>query len=93
MTKIEKKIIVQANSKISDIYAEQEQKIPYPDGFFKTYSNYPIKAISLANLYAQIGDYDKAIDLLDDTITKSKSNDTIQEANNLKFLYLWKFST
>ena len=77
-------------SKISDIYAEQEQKIPYPDGFFKTYLNYPITAISLANLYAQIGDYDKAIDLLDDTITKSKSNDTIQEANNLKFLYLWK---
>lgn len=77
-------------SKISDIYAEPELKTPYPDGFFKTTSNYPIKAISIANLYAQIGDYGKAIDLLDNTIIKSKSNDTIQEANNLKFLYLWK---
>ncbi|MGN0031114.1 MAG: tetratricopeptide repeat protein [Candidatus Gastranaerophilaceae bacterium] len=77
-------------SKISDIYAEPELKTPYPDGFFKTASNYPIKAISIANLYAQIGDYAKAINLLDNTIIKSKSNDTIQEANNLKFLYLWK---
>ena len=77
-------------SKISDIYAEPEHKIPYPDGFFKTDSNYQIKAISIANLYEEIGDYDKAIELLDNTITKSKSKDIIQDANNLKFLYLWK---
>ena len=30
------------------------------------------KAINLANLYAQIGNYDKAIELLHNTITKSK---------------------
>ena len=51
---------------------------------------YSMPALELARLNAQLGSYDKSLEILNNSLEKLKTKNDIQEAKNLIFLYNWK---
>ena len=52
--------------------------------------HYSMPALELARLNAQLGNYDKSLKILNNSLDKLKTKNDIQEAKNLIFLYNWK---
>lgn len=72
-------------SMIKDLYpTDSNHAIPTPDGYYLT------PALELARLNAKLGNYDKSLEILNDSLDKLKTKNNIQEAKNLIFLYNWK---
>ena len=72
-------------SMIKDLYpTDSNHAIPTPDGYYLT------PALELARLNAKLGNYDKSLEILNDSLDKLKTKNDIQEAKNLIFLYNWK---
>lgn len=81
---------VEYYSMIKDLYpTSSHNAIPIPDkSLFQIDAGYySIPALELARLNAKLGNYDKSLDILNDSLDKLKTKNDIQEAKNLIFLY------
>ena len=82
---------IELYSKIQN-YNKKEEQTPIPylsEGGFKG-SNYGYVPLKKAECYAQLKDYDSALNIIDEIIKQSNDTRIIQQADNLKFLYNWK---
>lgn len=81
-------------SMIKDLYPTYlDNSIPIPEGkylFQIDTGYYSMPALELARLNAKLGNYDKSLDILNNSLDKLKTGNDLQEAKNLIFLYNWK---
>lgn len=84
---------VEYYSRIKDLYPTSSNNvIPIPNkSLFQIDTGYySMPALELARLNAKLGNYDKSLEVLNDSLDKLKTKNDIQEAKNLIFLYNWK---
>ena len=84
---------VEYYSMIKDLYpTSSNNAIPIPNKplFQIDAGHYSMPALELARLNAQLGNYDKSLEILNNSLKKLKTKNDIQEAKNLIFLYNWK---
>ena len=81
---------VEYYSMIKDLYPTcSNHAIPMPNkSLFQIDAGYySMPALELARLNAQLGNYDKSLEILNNSLEKLKTKNDIQEAKNLIFLY------
>ena len=75
--------------KIKNPYYEYNlPRVPYLQGELEaTYGYVPLK---MATRYAALKQYNKSLKILDESLGKTKDENLIQQANNMKFYYNWR---
>lgn len=83
---------VEYYSMIKNLYPTSSNNIPIPDKLLFQIDTgyYSMPALELARLNAKLGNYDKSLKILNNSLDKLKTKNDIQEAKNLIFLYNWK---
>lgn len=84
---------VEYYSMIKDLYpTSSNNAIPIPNkSLFQIDAGYySMPALELARLNAKLGNYDKSLEIINNSLDKLKTKNDIQEAKNLIFLYNWK---
>ena len=85
---------VEYYSMIKNLYpTSSNNDIPIPEGkplFQIADGYYSMPVLELARLNAKLGNYDKSLDILNNSLDKLEQKSDKQEAQNLIFLYNWK---